>query len=256
MVTALILTFIQGFLVLWKVINILSMMIHELEEYPETLSSIKSLAILGVDRGDIIDTFSQFRNQYDKPYNYKIYAVDDKSGIMGKYRKIKRVQFVGVDFYNDLHLPEQVDFIYTEKFDLAYRPYDMVRSINTCLTDGGIFCFTAQSGISNEYNRTTSSLNEGLYNWTIPSLTYLLATNGFECVHFRKRGSLIDVFVYKKCEPLDNPTWYDIQERGLLTKSMSENVLKYGYLTDNDLVITWIDGHNSLVSAFLPKTHR
>lgn len=231
------------------------MMIHELEDYPDTLSSIKSLAIIGVDDGLLIDTFTQFKDLCAKPYNYKICAVDDKSGgIMGKYRKIRNVEFVGVHYREHFVLPNPVDLIYTEKFDTIRTPYHFIHNANESMNDGGVLCFTVQSGIDTQYNRPKMILSNGFYNWTIPSLTYLLATNGFECAHYRKRGSLIDVFVYKKTDPLGDVTWYELSDRGLLTDSIKEVVLKYGYLTDDNLVITWIDGRNELASsAAFPK---
>lgn len=236
--------------VYYKDTNTLSTIIQELENYPETMGSLTSLAILGVDNGEIIDAFSVMENPHGKPYTYKIFAVDNKNEILGKYRKIRRLQFVGVDFYDDLHMPQQVDMIYTEKFHLSYNPYRFISNANRCMTDGGILCFNVATLISTEYNRITHiSSNDQPFAWTIPGLIYMLASNGFECTHFRKNTDSIDVLVYKKTDPMDRPTCYELSDRGLLTDSMKESVLKHGVITDEELVITWIDGRNELASV-------
>ena len=78
-------------------------------------------------------------------------------------------------------------------------------------------------------------------------LIYLLALNGFDCKdgYFKKNPyeDIIQIVTYKNREPFDyDSSWYNLLEEGVFTDNMSEIISAKGYLTDDSLVTTWLDG--------------
>jgi hypothetical protein len=75
----------------------------------------------------------------------------------------------------------------------------------------------------------------------------LLALNGFDCKggYFKKNAyeDIIQIVTYKNREPFNyDSSWYDLLEEDMFNDSMSEIISTKGYLTDNGLVTTWLDG--------------
>jgi hypothetical protein len=76
----------------------------------------------------------------------------------------------------------------------------------------------------------------------------MLAVSGWDCAngHFKKEPNSpwLHAVVYKsKHQPMDprKTSWYDLSDKGLLPESAVKSIFRYGYLRQQDLVLSWID---------------
>ena len=130
----------------------------------------------------------------------------------------------------------------------SWSPLWFLNHVNKVTADGGMLYLCVPSTINTLYHRFESyTKSEYFSTFTITQLIYLLALNGFDTKDFYIKKEpytdRIEVMTYKVSKPLDySTTWYQLMEKDLLTPNMGEIIFQKGYLTNQGLVTTWIDG--------------
>ena len=75
----------------------------------------------------------------------------------------------------------------------------------------------------------------------------MLAINGFDCrdcyIYMAPNYGWVHFCVYKNYTPLDpaTTTWFDLADKRLLSDSAMESLNKWGHISQEDLMFTWLD---------------
>lgn len=226
--------------------------LNQIYEYDDFMDSIEVIADMGCGSGlDIMwwATATTRDEERPEPHDYTCYAVDiDLSHLMID-EKPDNLTLLEVDFELD-PMPRKVDVIWChDSFQFVKRPLDTLRLWNKNLNLNGMLVMSIYQNMhtkNGRYRNISKSYN--YYNYTVPSLIYMLAVNGFDCkdAYFQKAEGdpWINLVVYKSSvEPMDpaKTSWYDLADAGLLHNTVLNSINKYGYVDQADLGFSWLN---------------
>ena len=222
-----------------------------LEDHIDFMDSIDSVCDMGCGEGLDIEWWATRTIDNDDgvtPLNIKCTGIDltETISIADKYDNIKYQQR---DF-EELSI-DQYDVIWSHNsFQYALRPLDTLKCWNRMITNGGMLALFIPQTTNIQYNRQAFEVpNYHYFNYTLPTLMYMLAVNGFDCSDGFLEKSMSDhwikAVVYKSdIEPMDPRTtsWYTLAEKGLLPKTAVDSITAHGYLRQRDLILSWLNG--------------
>lgn len=184
------------------------------------------------------------------PLNINCYGID-KAEITHAESQHKNINVLQHDFNNKLPFDNlKFDVVWChDTLQYSYSPIQLLRNFNDVMTSNSMLYLCVPSTTNIVHNKFKNYTLDNYYNtFTLTQLIYLLALNGFDVkdAYFKKEAyeDIIEVVTYKISDPLDyNTTWYELQEKELLSETASGIVNNIGYLTDQGLVTTWVDGN-------------
>jgi len=154
-----------------------------------------------------------------------------------------------------------------EKTDILSESYDVITSHNSfqqCISPittlkhwwelanpNGMLILQIPQTTNIKYNKhDISILSSEYYHYTLVNLIYMLAVNGWDCKNgmFTKglQDPWIKAVVYKgEVKPMDPRTtsWRALAELDLLPDSAVDSINRWGYVKQQDLVLSWFNGH-------------
>lgn len=220
--------------------------------YDSFLDSLEVVADFGCGYGLDTQWWATLMTRDDPPLprDYTVYAVDKKENIL--LPEIKKLPNV-YNFTDDIEtvaLPRPVDFVWCHNaFQYVINPIETLRRWNNQMNVNGMLLISMPQPTHYQYNRLqTHGYNYCYYNHNIISLMYMLAVNGFDCsdAYFKKdeNDPWLYAAVYKSdVEPMDPKvtSWYTLADHGLLNLSVVDCITKYGYVKQEEILVTWLD---------------
>lgn len=224
--------------------------LNQIYQYPEMMESVAS--VLDVGAGDGHDSFwwanaddGDERNPAPLDILVTAFDKDPKWNEQYQHKNIK-------------HLTGDWDTIeFKEKFDVVWahsvlqeskNPLKFLHRMNTFTSDGGVLCLSFPTTINTFYgepdHRVYPLVTQPI---TIVNLIHMLALSGFNCregfLYKQPNTNIINAFVYK-----DSNEVYDYNEKTIyelvdfLPESCEQQLNKYGYITNKNLIIKWLSG--------------
>lgn len=222
--------------------------------YDSFLDSLERIADFGCGKGLDSQWWATLKTRDDPPESreYKVYAVDKNLSVFDKDIKQLSNLFTFEDDFDAKSpiLPVPVDFIWChDSFQYVTDPLNTLKLWNEQLNVNGMLTLIFPQSVHYAYNRLhTHSYNGCYYNHNIVNLIYMLAVNGFDCrdAYFLKEQNdpWLHAAVYKSdIPPLDpkNTNWYNLAELNLLNDSVVECLNKYGYVKQEEIIMSWLD---------------
>ena len=128
--------------------------------------------------------------------------------------------------------------------------YDVLCNINTLQEKDGLLCITVPKIHNMFYGDPDYRVYTDCHSdINIVNLIYGLALAGYDCrdAYFlqEKNSNLINAIVYKNTDEtyeVGSVTPYDLMEMDRLPPSMVNQLNKVGYLSNKNLLLSWIDG--------------
>jgi SAM-dependent methyltransferase len=224
-----------------------------LDGFDDFKASIKHLADFGCGQGKDLEFFANMRELTEE-------------GLPGRYLDFN---CVGFDISAETLTPQRHNITYknldlnTEgpiwsvPFDIIWchdvmqyihSPVNFLRLCNNSLNTGGMIYLhvpTTVNVMHHIFQHYTPS--QHLNTFTVTQIIYLLAINGFDVKDFymnkHKYDDNIEVVCYKERDPLPYGTsWYEMVDMDILSDNIKEVVLSNNILSDQGLLITWLDG--------------
>ena len=221
-----------------------------LRQYPTMMESIDN--VLDVDCGQGSDSHWWAEvddGDEDAPVSLDINvtAIDIKNDFKEEY-KHERITFINEDIYN-YEPKDTFDVVWAHSvLHEAIDPLGFLHKMNKCTNLGGMLCLTFPTTINTFYGEPDYRVySQATNSITIVDLIHMLVLSGFNCNegYFIKQpnSNVINALVYKDSEELYNygdKTLYEYDE--LLPESCKKQLNRYGYLTNKNLLLYWIDG--------------
>ena len=229
--------------------------LEKLNEHYEFKTSVSSVLDIGCGK-ELLDLkyWANMTDEFDEENPGRRLNIDcvglNKIDVVQPVEK--NITTVKHDFNTEQGMGE-----FEKKFDVvwchdvmqySWSPLWFLDHVNKVTADGGMLYLCVPTTINVLYHQFTNyTLPLSFNTFTTTQLLYLLALNGFDTKSFyMKKEAYVDrieVMTYKVSEPLDyNTTWYHLVEKDLLTTNMSEIIYEKGYLSNQGLVTTWMDG--------------
>ena len=223
-----------------------------LYDHDDFMDSIKSILDAGCGDGDDIMWWANSITRDEKPtrHNYRCVAMDKNLQRFLRNKNIpSNLHSLEGDFETDA-ISRPVDLVWCHN-SLQYveNPAAALRNFNKYLTPGGVLILSVPQTVNIEDNRWSSKCFPGQpFSFTISNLIYMLACAGFDCKDglFMKKADdpWLNVMVYKsEHKPIKttDTNWYELVDRKLLPASADAAVMRFGNLSQADLITRWID---------------
>lgn len=223
-----------------------------LQEFDDFMESIGSVCDMGGGAGLDALWWSTRTVREDKPnptpLNIKSTVIDIKDTFDVEHKNVK---FHKADF-EDTGLKEKFDMIWShDSFQYALNPVKTLAHWWSLANPNAMLVIQVPQTTNIKHNRQEFTNDNFSYNhYTLVNLIHMLAVNGWDCRdgrYFKRiNDPWIRLAVYKSdVEPMDPriTTWYDLIDKGLLPKSAERSINKWGYLRQEDLELSWFDGH-------------
>ena len=148
-------------------------------------------------------------------------------------------------------IAQKFDVVWGHCFLHRYHdPYKVLRHINTLQEKDGMLCITVPKLHNFFYNEPDYRIYPKVYNdINIVTLIYGLALAGYDCkdAYFlqEKNSNLLSFIGYKNSDDTYEPdevTVYDLLEMDRLPNSMIQQMKKFGYISNKNLLLSWMDG--------------
>lgn len=220
-------------------------------EFDDFMESVGSVLDLGCGAGlDMLWWSTRTTRDVDnpQPLNIRSTGVDLNSRCDVRHPLIT---YRPTDFESDMgQLADQkFDLLWChDAFQHVHKPYDTLIKWRERTGNGGMLVLIVPQTTGMEHNRQRYEALDGChYHWTLPNLIYMLAVTGWDCAggFFLKKPDdpWIHAVVYKSTHlPMPMGTrWYALAEKALLPKSASDGVHRRGYLSQQDLILPWLD---------------
>lgn len=187
-----------------------------------------------------------------KPLNIRCTGVDLTEHCLTRHPNIT---YRSRDFEGEMDLPtKHFDVLWChDSFQYVRDPFaTLVRWRERTNPNGMLALILPQTTNLVRNRQQFEALDRCHYHWTLPSLLYMLAVSGWDCARgaFLKRPDdpWIHAVVYRsESQPKGlGSRWYDLADAGLLPTSAAEGIRKRGYLSQQDLVLPWLE--KSLIS--------
>jgi len=226
-----------------------------LYDHDDFMDSIESVADLGCGQGHDVMWWATLETRDDppEPHNYKVYAVDKDLRRVTLRSSFPDNVVTLKGNYEKAILPTTVDLLWSHNsFQYTTNPLSTLKRWNSFLNEDGMLIIILPMQSYTEHNRILHTVHDRqFYNLNIVNMMYMLALNGFDCAdgHFYKSLDPMDnwlhIAVYKSSQaPMDpfKTSIYEVAETGLLPECAVDTINKYGYLRQQNLMTTWIDG--------------
>ena len=221
-------------------------------EYDDFMESVGTVVDLG-SGNKLLDlewwTTRTTRDEQPMPLGIKGTAVD----LNVPDRQIKNVTFSKVDIQSFNRVKRPFDVLWChDTLQYLESPYQALSSWRGIASKDAMLVISVPQTTNIKFNIQEFNLPPGhLYHYTMISLIYLLAVNGWDCASgfFKKEinDNWLHAIVYKsEIEPLAPGTsWYELSETGLLPETAEKSILNHGFIRQQDLVIPWLDKSNT-----------
>lgn len=221
-----------------------------LYEYDDFMESIGRLADLGCgSKGKDLEWWATrtTRDETQTPLGIRCVGMDICDGLEYKHKNVA-FQKCNIESINEP----------TKKFDLLWchdtfqyllNPYKALANWKSIANQDAMLILMIPQNTNVEYHRQNFDFPLGhFYNYTLSSLIYMLAVNGWDCNggFFKKDpgNKWISAIVYNsEIQPMDpmETDWYDLLETGLLPETAVQSITKYGYVCQTELILPWLD---------------
>ena len=228
------------------------LVLDHLEQYNDFMESISTVCDMGAGEGLDAEWWATREVEDESgrhiPLDIKVTALDIQDQLNVEHQHIKSV----TANFEDSRLEEgQFDVIWChDSFQYALDPINTLKHWWHLTRDNGMLCLQVQQTTNIKHNQQTFYQHSGVYHHhTVVNLIHMLALNGWDCrdAHFWKKMNdpWIKCVVYKtKHRPRDarHTTWYELAETELLPESAVSSINKWGFLRQQDLQLSWLDG--------------
>jgi SAM-dependent methyltransferase len=229
--------------------------LEELYQHPDLMLSINT--VLDIECGTGIDSdWWATRVNYDeknpKPLNIDVTATS----------RINHISKDLLDYDNITYKQSTKEFwevVDGTKFDVVWchsvlhkftNFYEALLNINTLQETDGMLCVTVPKISNIFYNEPDYRLYPDCHtDINIVNLIYGLSLAGYDCrdAYFlqEKNSNLINAVVYKNSDVTYNVnevTPYDLMEMDRLPAGMVQQLNKFGYISNKNLLLSWLDG--------------
>jgi SAM-dependent methyltransferase len=231
--------------------------LNEVETHPDLMLSINS--VLDVECGEGYDS-EWWATRYDiwtdpknpTPLDINVTSVSRVDEISAEVKNLDNVNYqqTAKEFW--MNLPDK-------KFDVVWchsvlhkfsNFYNVLQEINKVQDQDGMLCVTVPKLHNIFYGEPDYRLYPDCHtDINIVNLIYGLALAGYDCkdAYFlqEKNSNLINALVYKNSENIYNlgeVTPYDLMEMDRLPPSMVQQLNKFGYVSNKNLFLSWLDG--------------
>jgi SAM-dependent methyltransferase len=214
--------------------------------------SIRSVIDLGCGVGDDLVWWASrtTRDEYPKPLDIQCTGIDLLE-TLSSIKKYPNILYQSADFENHIEpFTNGYDILWChDSFQYATNPLKTLSNWWHLASAGGMLSISVPTTQQIYRRQLDYSLPSGAYyHYTMVSLIYMLATNGWDCRSGFFKQSLNDSWlhatVYKsEHAPLDPKTtsWYKLSELNLLPESADKSIQANGYLKQQDLIVPWLD---------------
>lgn len=220
-----------------------------LREYDSFLDSLTAICDMGCGSGLDAKWWATLETQDDppEPYDYHVYALDkDLSKVEPSTRATPGVRWIERNF-NEECIPEKIDLLWAhDSFQYSTDPFGTLAIWNKQMTTNGMLVMAIPQNVSYTFNRPQTKVESfNYFNYSIPTLMYMLAVSGFDCkdAYFYKTGDWLYVAVYKSQDPMD-PTatsLHDLIALDMFNDSVVASVHQHGYIRQEDVIFVWLD---------------
>jgi len=229
--------------------------LEQVYQHPELMTSISS--VLDIECGNGVDTeWWATRMDYDeknpKPLEINVTSVSRISEMNKQVKDLERVEYIQTD-------REFWHRIQGNKYDVVWchgvlhkftNFYEVLLHINSLQDEDGMLCITVPKIHNIFYGEPDYRLYPDCHtDINIVNLIYGLSLAGYDCrdAYFmqEKNSNLINAVVYKNSEVtynLNEVTPYDLMEMDRLPASMVTQLNKFGYISNKNLFLSWLDG--------------
>jgi hypothetical protein len=198
------------------------------------------------------------RDDVPEPHNYLVYAVDQGIDQLEPHVKaLPNVRTVEGNFEERI-LSRKVDLIWAhDVFQYARDPFKCLANWKESMNENGMLILSIPQTTYFDHTKNKlvlSNHNHQYFNYNLLNLIYILAVSGFDCrdAYFYREPNtpwLYAAVYASKFGPLDRQaTWYDLAERNLINDSMIESLYKHGYMNLSDIVVTWLNKDNYVIT--------
>lgn len=228
--------------------------LNELEGYSSFMESISTVCDMGCDDGKDLHWWATRELETDSgdiiPLNIKCTGIDLASSIALENQH-KNIKFVQADMENTGLDKKQFDVIYAHNvLQYAHSPLHTLGHWSDLARDNAMLILAVPESTTIERNKVVADqYSHEYYHWSLVGLIHMLAVNGWDCRDgfFKKErhNPWIYAAVYKQpnFQKLDyrKTSWFNLAERNLLLESAVNSINNFGYLRQQDLIITWLD---------------
>jgi len=227
--------------------------------YDSFLDSLTTIADMGCGQGLDAGWWASLKTRDDppEPRNYTVYAVDQNVQQIDSIIKVENPKLLPIEAnFETVTLPTKADLIWShDSFQYTLNPIETLRNWRRNINDNGMLVITVPQMTYIYNNRlTTITQNNQYFSYNLLNLMYMLAISGFDCrdAYFYRKTNSPWLYAAVYCshqEPVvGHATWQDLADRGLLNDSLINSVNKYGYARLEDVMVTWLDKDNYLIT--------
>ncbi len=229
--------------------------LNEIETHRDLMESIGT--VLDVESGIGLDsewwaTRTDLDEEDPKPLDIKVSAISYTDEMKEEVKKLPNVTYNQTQwkFWNDLS-SRKFDVIWGHCFLHRYHDhYEALREMNKLQDKDGMLCITVPKVSNFFYNEPDTRVYPKVYtDINIVNLIYGLALAGYDCrdAYFlqERNSNLLNFVGYKDSDDTYEPnevTVYDLLEMDRLPTSMIQQMDKFGYISNKNLLLSWMDG--------------
>jgi len=228
--------------------------LEEIYQHPDLMLSINS--VLDIECNTGVDTeWWATRENYEEtnpqPLEIDVTAISRVPEINKQVKELDRVNYIQTptDFWKVLD--STYDVVWCHNVLHKYHNfYDVLQRINALQDVDGMLCITVPKIHNIFYGEPDYRLYPDCHtDINIVNLIYGLSLAGYDCrdAYFmqEKNSNLINAVVYKNTDviyDLNEVTPYDLMEMDRLPGSMVNQLNKFGYISNKNLFLSWMDG--------------
>jgi SAM-dependent methyltransferase len=228
--------------------------LETLYEFDDFMESVSTMVDMGCGAGLDLEWWATrtTRDDTPKPLNIRCYGIDQQESL-SVAKRVKNVYYRPQNFEEPIQEPKE-----NEKYDVVWSHDSFQHCVNPLATlanwwhsmspDGMLCIVVPQTTNLDNNDQNFDSYDGCYYHWTVTTLIYALAVNGFDCrggfLNKQPQDPWIYAMVYKsEHAPMDprKTKWFDLMEKNLIPESAVQSFTKYGYVRQKDLVLTWLD---------------
>jgi len=229
--------------------------LEQIYQQSELMTSIGT--VLDIECGNGADTeWWATRMDYSetdpKPLDINVTAISRVVEINKQVKDLKNVNYMPTDteFWQNLN-GNKYDVIWCHNVLHKFTNfYDVLHQINSLQDVDGMLCITVPKIHNMFYGEPDYRLYPDCHtDINIVNLIYGLSLAGYDCrdAYFmqEKNSNLISAVVYKNSDityNLNEVTPYDLMEMDRLPASMVTQLNKFGYISNKNLYLSWLDG--------------
>ena len=229
--------------------------LEQIYQHPELMMSIGS--VLDIECGEGADTEwwatrMDYNEKNPKPLEIDVTSTSRISEMNKQVRDLERVNYIQThkEFWKILD-NKKYDVVWCHSVLHKFTNfYEVLLNINSLQDEDGMLCVTVPKIHNIFYNEPDYRLYPDCHtDINIVNLIYGLSLAGYDCrdAYFmqEKNSNLINAVVYKNSDltyNLDEVTPYDLMEMDRLPASMVQQLNKFGYISNKNLYLSWMDG--------------